>query len=38
VQVVHKLAHATAMIIALGAGEVSEDSVVGWIRDNWPKR
>jgi death-on-curing protein len=30
-------AHATAMIMALAAGEVSEDSLVRWIRDNWPK-
>jgi death-on-curing protein len=30
-------AHATAMILALAAGEVSEDSLVRWIKDNWPK-
>jgi death-on-curing protein len=29
--------HATAMIMALAAGEVSEDSLVRWIKDNWPK-
>ncbi len=28
---------AAAMIIALAAGEVSEESLVRWIRDNWPK-
>lgn len=30
-------AHATAMILSLAAGEVSEDSLTRWIRDNWPK-
>jgi death-on-curing protein len=29
-------AHATTIIMALAAGEVSEDSLVRWIRDNWP--
>jgi death-on-curing protein len=28
---------ATAMILALAAGEVSEESLARWIRDNWPK-
>jgi death-on-curing protein len=28
---------ATAMIMALAAGEVSEESLARWIRDNWPK-
>ena len=28
---------ATAMILALAAGEVSEQSLARWIRDNWPK-
>jgi death-on-curing protein len=28
---------ATAIILALAAGEVSEDSLARWIRDNWPK-
>ena len=28
-------AHATAIIMALAAGEVSEDSLARWIRDNW---
>jgi death-on-curing protein len=28
---------AAAMIIALAAGEVSEESLARWIRDNWPK-
>jgi death-on-curing protein len=30
-------AHATAMILALAASEVSEESLARWIRDNWPK-
>jgi death-on-curing protein len=30
-------ADAAAMILALAAGEVSEDSLARWIRDNWPK-
>jgi death-on-curing protein len=30
-------AEATAMIMALAAGEVSEESLARWIRDNWPK-
>lgn len=30
-------AHATKMILALAAGEVSEKSLTRWIRDNWPK-
>ena len=29
-------AQATAMIISLAAGEVSEPSLGRWIRDNWP--
>lgn len=29
-------AHATAMILALAAGEVSEENLTRWIRDNWP--
>jgi death-on-curing protein len=29
-------AHATAIIVSLAAGEVSEDSLTRWIRDNWP--
>jgi death-on-curing protein len=28
---------ATAIILSLAAGEVSEDSLARWIRDNWPK-
>jgi death-on-curing protein len=28
---------ATAIIIGLAAGEVSEESLARWIRDNWPK-
>ncbi|MFL5046355.1 MAG: type II toxin-antitoxin system death-on-curing family toxin, partial [Xanthobacteraceae bacterium] len=28
---------ATAMFLALAAGEVSEESLARWIRDNWPK-
>jgi death-on-curing protein len=30
-------AHATAIILGLAAGEVSETSLARWIRDNWPK-
>lgn len=29
-------AHATAIILVLAAGEVSEQSLTRWIRDNWP--
>ena len=29
-------AHATAIILALAAGEVSEESLTRWLRDNWP--
>jgi death on curing protein len=28
---------ATAIILSLAAGEVSEKSLARWIRDNWPK-
>ena len=30
-------AHATKIMLALAAGEVSEESLARWIRDNWPK-
>ena len=30
-------AHAAAMMLSLAAGEVSEQSLARWIRDNWPK-
>jgi death-on-curing protein len=30
-------AEATAMMMSLAAGEVSEESLARWIRDNWPK-
>lgn len=30
-------AQATAAIVALAAGELDEDSLARWIRDNWPK-
>ncbi len=30
-------AQSTKMILALAAGEVSEESLTRWIRDNWPK-
>jgi death-on-curing protein len=30
-------AHATKIILALAAGEVSEESLTRWIKDNWPK-
>jgi death-on-curing protein len=29
-------AHATAITLALAAGEVSEESLARWFRDNWP--
>lgn len=31
-------AQATNIILALAAGEVSEESLTRWIRDNWPKK
>jgi death-on-curing protein len=31
-------ARATAMILSLAAGEVSEESLTRWIRDNWPAK
>jgi death on curing protein len=31
-------AQATNIIMSLAAGEVSEESLARWIRDNWPKR
>jgi death-on-curing protein len=30
-------AEAAAMILSLAAGEVSEEGLARWIRDNWPK-
>jgi len=30
-------AQATAITLALAAGEVSEESLTRWIKDNWPK-
>jgi death on curing protein len=30
-------AHATKMFFAIAAGEVSEESLTRWIKDNWPK-
>jgi death-on-curing protein len=29
--------HATAIMMALAAGEVSEESLSRWVRDNWPQ-
>jgi death on curing protein len=29
-------AQSTKIILALAAGEVSEESLTRWIRDNWP--
>jgi len=29
-------AHVTEIILSLAAGEVSEESLTRWIRDNWP--
>jgi death on curing protein len=31
-------AEAAAMILSLAAGEVSEESLARWIRDNWPAK
>ena len=31
-------ADAAAMILSLAAGEVSEESLARWIRDNWPNK
>jgi death-on-curing protein len=31
-------AHATQIIVSLAAGEVSEESLTRWIRDNWPSQ
>jgi death on curing protein len=31
-------AHATQIIMSLAAGEVSEESLARWIRDNWPSQ
>ncbi len=31
-------AQATAMILSLASGEVSEESLTRWIRDNWPAK
>lgn len=31
-------AEAAAMILSLAAGEVSEDNLARWIRDNWPEQ
>jgi death on curing protein len=31
-------AHATQIILSLAAGEVSEESLTRWIRDNWPSQ
>jgi len=30
-------AEAAAMILSLAAGEISEENLTRWIRDNWPK-
>jgi death-on-curing protein len=30
-------AQATAIILALAAGEISEEGLTRWVRDNWPK-
>jgi death on curing protein len=30
-------AQGTTMMIALAAGEISEESLARWLRDNWPK-
>jgi death on curing protein len=30
-------AHATAIMMSLAAGEISEQSLTRWVRDNWPE-
>ncbi len=30
-------AHVTRIVLALAAGEVSEESLARWIKDNWPQ-
>ncbi len=30
-------AHASAIILGVAAGEISEEGLTRWIRDNWPK-
>jgi len=30
-------AQSTAIVLAVAAGEVSEQSLARWIRDNWPR-
>jgi death-on-curing protein len=37
VQFAPEQAQSTKIILALAAGEVSEESLTRWIRDNWPK-
>lgn len=37
IQFAPQQAHATKIILALAAGEVSEESLARWIKDNWPK-
>ena len=32
-----RLEDATAMVLSLAAGEVNEESLTRWTRDNWPK-
>ena len=31
-------AHATAMILEVAAGNISEEGLTRWLRDNWPPR
>ena len=31
-------AQSTAIILAVAAGEVSEESLARWVRDNWPEQ
>jgi death-on-curing protein len=31
-------AEAAAVILAMAAGEISEESLTRWIRDNWPAK
>ncbi|MDB5510169.1 MAG: hypothetical protein JWL93_2638 [Hyphomicrobiales bacterium] len=29
--------HATAMILEVAAGNIGEEGLTRWLRDNWPK-
>lgn len=37
VQLAPPEAEATAIMLALASGEINEDGLIRWLRDNWPK-